>query len=180
MNLSEKIVAGKERPEFIFEEIFREYHQKVYFYILSKTKSAYIAEEVTQLTFIKLWNKGSWLDHTLPLSAQLFQIAKTTCIDVLRKEGNRSRLAVVGTDHHTQDVSRDLDTRELQTKLAKEVQRMPPVRKTVFELSRYQSKSYKEIANQLSLSEKTVENHISLALKQLRRVLSVLLIFFLR
>jgi DNA-directed RNA polymerase specialized sigma24 family protein len=86
--LSGKIAALKEGDEFVFGEIFNEFHQKVYFYILGKTKSAYLAEEVTQLTFIKLWNNSFKLDESPPLSSQVFRIAKTTCIDLLRKEAN--------------------------------------------------------------------------------------------
>ena len=50
MNLFNTIAALKESDEIVFGEIFQEYHQKVYYYILSKTNSAYIAEELTQLT----------------------------------------------------------------------------------------------------------------------------------
>jgi len=180
MILAEHIAALRKGDEFIFSEIFNEFHHKVYCYILAKTKSPYLAEEVTQLTFIKLWNNRSNLDETLPFSAQLFQIAKTTCIDLLRKEGTRTKLMIAKKQEQrpVTHATETLDNRELQAKLNQEVQKMPPVRKKVFELSRYEAKTYKEIAQLLSLSEKTVENHISLALKQLRRVLTILLLFF--
>ena len=179
MNQAEKIAALQRGDQFIFGEIFNEFHHRVYFYIHSKTKSPWLAEEVTQLTFIKLWNSRSHLNVSLPLSAQVFQIAKTTCIDLLRKEGTRSKLMVVKNEEpRANNTSDAYDNREMQTKLNQEVQKMPPVRKKVFELSRYESKTYKEIAQLLSLSEKTVENHISLALKQLRRIVTHLFTFF--
>lgn len=181
MNLSEKLAALKKGDEFIFGEIFNEFHEKIYFYILSKTKSQYLAEEVTQLTFIKLWKYRGRLNESLPLGVQLFQIAKTTCIDLLRKEGNRKKIQVVKTETAFIDnVTEDCNNRELQAKLNTAVQQMPPVRKLVFMLSRYEAKTYKEIAQLLSLSEKTVENHISLAVKQLRRILTVFLLFLFR
>lgn len=180
MILAEHIAALRRGDEFIFNEVFNEFHYKVYRYILTKTKSAYLAEEVTQLTFIKLWNNRSSLDETLPFSAQLFQIAKTTCIDLLRKEGTRAKLKMVKKQEQriVNNAIETYNNRELQTQINQEVQKMPPVRKKVFELSRYEAKTYKEIAQLLSLSEKTVENHISLALKHLRRILTILLIFF--
>ncbi|MBE7170131.1 MAG: RNA polymerase sigma-70 factor [Williamsia sp.] len=183
MNPAEKIAALKEGDEAAFGELFHAFHQKIYFYILAKTKSPYLAEEVTQLTFIKLWNNRTRLVESLSVSAQLFQIAKTTCIDLLRKEGNQVKLAVVKQEapacssHHSDE---RLYSRELQSRLDQEVQKMPPMRKTVFEMSRYEAKTYKEIARLLSLSEKTVENHISIALKQLRRVFTLSLLFFIR
>lgn len=181
MSLSEKIAALQQGDEFIFGEIFNEFHQKVYFYILAKTKSPYLAEEVTQLSFIKLWNHREKLNTGLPFGVQLFQIARTTCIDLLRKEGNRKKLLVVKTETPFADtVTEDCTSRELQARLSLAVQQMPPVRKTVFVLSRYEAKTYKEIAQLLSLSEKTVENHIALAIKQLRRILTIFLLFICR
>jgi RNA polymerase sigma-70 factor (family 1) len=182
MILPGKIAAIKEGDEFVFGEVFKEFHQKIYYYILSKTKSGYLAQEVTQLTFIKLWNYRTRLDESLPLSSQLFQIATTTCIDLLRQRSNQLALTQAAKADHssTNNVSEVMDSDELHSKLIREVQKMPPVRRKIFELSRFEAKTYKEIAQHLSLSEKTVENHIGLALKQLRRVFFFLFFLFFR
>jgi len=46
-------------------------------------------------------------------------------------------------------------------------------------MSRFEEKSYSEIARELKISTKTVENHISRALKQLRPFLtSILIVLF--
>lgn len=177
MNLPEKIALLKRGDEFVFGEVCKEFHQKIYYYVLSKTKSTYLAEEVTQLTLIKLWKNRTRLQENVSLPSQVIQIAKTTCIDLLRKEGNRARLLVMKGGVEPSTSIETLNGRELQSVLKQEVQKMPPIRKMVFELSRYEEKSNKEIADLLSVSTKTVENHITLALKQLRRVL-VFLIFF--
>jgi predicted DNA-binding protein YlxM (UPF0122 family) len=53
------------------------------------------------------------------------------------------------------------------------------MRREVFKMSRFEEKSYSEIASELKISTKTVENHISRALKQLRPFLtSILIILF--
>ena len=179
MNLFNTIAALKESDEIVFGEIFQEYHQKVYYYILSKTNSAYIAEETTQLTFIKLWNYRCSLDVSLPISSQIFRIAKTTCIDLLRKESNRLKLSLAEKDQRNlvNDISENIEKKELHRKLVAIVKQMPPMRRQVFELSRFESKSHKEIAQLLSLSVKTVENHIALAIKQLKHFLFSLFLF---
>lgn len=180
MDLLNKVAALKEDDEIVFGELFNEYHSKVYFYILSKTQSKYLAEEVTQITFIKLWNYRSSLDESLSLSVQIFRIARTTCIDLLRKETTQLKCLAIEKKQavSSNNVADNINCKEIQQKLAHEVEKMPPVRRKVFEMSRYESKSYKEISQLLSLSEKTVENHISLALKQLKQVF-VFLLFFL-
>src|SRR5207253_5153039 len=110
----------------------------------------------------------------------IFRIAKTTCIDLLRKEANQAKLLISGKkDAQPLNTVSDLaETKEMERRLSDAVQKMPPVRRKVFQLSRYESKSYKEISQLLSLSEKTVENHIALAIKQLRRIFFLILLFW--
>lgn len=181
MHPTNTIAAIKEGDAFIFSELFNEYHHKVYFYTLAKTHSQYLAEETTQLTFIKLWHYRSSLNESIPISQQIFRIAKTTCIDLLRKEAGQSKLLQANAQPPVSmsPVSETYDAKELQQQLQHAVQNMPPVRRKIFELSRYEFKSHKEIAQLLSLSVKTVENHIALAIKQLKHLWAILLVWML-
>jgi len=172
------IAALKEGDTLVFSELFHEYHRKVYLFVLSKTHSEYIAEETTQITFIKLWNYRQQLDEATPVNRLIFHIARTTCIDLLRKEAVKGRLLKQEKpgEADTWNISDVVEARELLQQIKDVVRNMPPVRRKVFELSRYEFKSYKEIAEQLSLSVKTVENHMSLALSYLRNFLLLLLL----
>jgi RNA polymerase sigma-70 factor (ECF subfamily) len=51
------------------------------------------------------------------------------------------------------------------------IDQLPPACRQAFLLSRYEEKSYKEIAEILHISVNTVEKHIGKALKKLREVL---------
>lgn len=145
--------------------------------MLSKTHSAYLSEEATQITFIKLWDYRQQLDESQPVSRLIFHMARTTAIDLLRKEAVKGRfLKQEGAEGKTTNISDAIEAREMMLRVREMVQNMPPVRRKVFELSRYEFKSYKEIAEQLSLSVKTVENHMSLALSYLRNLLLLLLL----
>ena len=175
------IAAIKRGDEFIFEQVFNEYHEKLYFYILHKTGSRYMAEETTQLAFIKLWQYRGSLDENIDLSIQLFRIAKTTFIDLLRKQALDCKVRKTITINHTEEIpwgtAEKMDEKELHEKIYRAIREMPSARRRVFEMSRIQGKSYKEIATELTLSIKTVENHIAHALKQLRHLLLSLLLF---
>lgn len=179
MSTFHTIAALKNGDTSVFSEIFNEYHRKVYLYVLSKTHSEYIAEEVTQITFIKLWNYRQNLDESEPVSKLIFHIARATCIDVFRKEAVRGRVLKPEnnpTEAGASNSAEAVEVKELQQQIKQVVGNMPPVRRRVFELSRYEFKSYKEIAALLSLSVKTVENHMTLAIRQLRNLLMLLLL----
>lgn len=169
----------KDGDESHFKQVFDQYHQKLYFFILYKTKSDYIAEEVVQLAFTKLWQCRQTLREEYTISTQLFRIATTILIDFLRKYNNKdavtARLDVVEIEKGVDSTTEKIRGAELQKKISEAVNDLPPVRKQVFEMSREQGMSYREIAETLCVSSKTVETHIYKALKQIRKHISVVI-----
>ena len=163
----------KDGDAFYFKRVFDQYHQKLYFFILSKTKSEYIAEEVVQMAFTKLWQCRQTLKEEYTISTQLFRIATTILIDYLRKYSNKDAvtagLDVLDIEKGVDSTTEKMSGVELQKRISEAVNDMPPVRKQVFEMSREQGMSYREIAATLSVSSKTVETHIYKALKQIKK-----------
>ncbi|HET6256198.1 MAG TPA: RNA polymerase sigma-70 factor [Puia sp.] len=163
----------KDGGEFSFRQVFDQYHQKLYFFVLYKTRSEYIAEEVVQMTFTKLWQSRQTLQEEYAISTQLFRIANTILIDFLRKYSNKeavtARLDVVDIEKGVDSTNDKMRGAELQKRISEAVNDLPPVRKQVFEMSREQGMSYREIAATLSVSSKTVETHIYKALKQIKK-----------
>ena len=159
--------------ELYFKQVFDQYHQKLYFFILYKTKSEYIAEEVVQMAFTKLWQCRQTLKEEYTISTQLFRIATTILIDYLRKNNNKdavtARLDVLTVEKGIDSTTEKMSGAELQKRISEAVNDMPPVRKQVFEMSREHGMSYREIAETLSVSSRTVETHIYKALKQIKK-----------
>lgn len=150
-----------------YEVVFKLFHKKVYAYFLKKTASEDMAQELTQLVFIKLWNFKHTLSESHELDLQLFRIAKTTLLDYFKKLANDDRnlkLYYSSISEEAGNPEQSFDTRQ-QLEVALSV--LPPTRKKVFIMNRLRGYSYKEISEQLSISPRTVEKHISLAIKQL-------------
>lgn len=181
------VTAIKNGDHLVFRQVFNEYHEKVYFFIYKKAKSQYLAEEVAQLTFFKLWNFRHTLNENYTISTQIFRIAITTLIDLLRKQ--HTNLAVIKEIANNQEYinlsfNNKLDEKELIQKYNLVLKDMPEVQRRVFEMSRKDGLSYKQIAETLNVSVRTVEVHISRALKRFRKVfplffLVITLLFFL-
>jgi len=162
----------------VFNQVFHQYHEKLYYYVFSKTRSSFCAEEVVQLTFIKLWQYRENLNETISIDAQIFRIAKTTLIDQLRKINYSEKLLALqqktGDGFATNKAESNMRRQELYRQLQEAIAEMPPVRRKVFEMSRLSGLSYREIADRLSISVKTVENHINHALKHIRHIIPLL------
>jgi len=155
---------------------------KLYHFLLKKTKSEDTAKEITQLAFIRLWQFRHTLSEEYTVDTQLFTIARTTLLNYLRKQAiERKHLAVV-VNHLDQEkpvAGRADRLFEITEHLQAAIDRLPPVRKKVFMLSRLHGFSNKEIAGDLSISVKTVEDHISKATRYLRSTIASLLIILL-
>jgi RNA polymerase sigma-70 factor (ECF subfamily) len=158
--------------EGVFEKVFHEYHKKLYFFFLKKTKSSGISEELVQETFIKLWSYRKRLNVSLSLSIQLFRIAKTTLIDLLRREA-KSRIRFLSPDEltvlpETQIQPEPVDTHSVIIQLRKALSLLSPTRRKIIE-QRLNGMTNQEIASNLSISIKTVENQINKAFHDIRK-----------
>src|SRR5215475_14987159 len=115
----------KDGDEFFFKQVFEEYHQKLYFFILYKTKSEYIAEEVAQMAFTKLWQSRQTLREEYTISTQLFRIATTILIDFLRKYNNKdavtARLDVLEIEKGIDSTNEKMSGVELQKRISEAV-----------------------------------------------------------
>ncbi|MNK11444.1 putative RNA polymerase sigma factor FecI [compost metagenome] len=150
-----------------FEIVFKLCHKKVYAYFLKKTAAEDLAQELTQLAFIKLWNFKHTLSEVHELDHQLFRIAKTTLLDYFKKLANDERNLKLYYNRISEEADDQNQNFETNQQLEVALSQLPPTRKKVFILNRLQGYSYKEISEQLSISPRTVEKHISLATKQL-------------
>lgn len=167
--------AIKNDDHFAFEEVFREHFEKLYTYYLRKTKSETLAEELAQETFIKLWVYRKSLSEEIPIAAQIFRIAKTIFIDMLKKKKLQVMSIEDVSDKNLSDKEQHLyESKEFARLVLESIEKLPPIRKKVFKLSREQGYTHLEIAKQLAISPKSVNNHITKAIYQLRKMLTIL------
>lgn len=164
--LISKIKSG---DEAVFAEAYYTYQNKIYYFFLRKVRSAALCDELVQETFIKLWNYRGSLNETLPLSTQIFRIATTTMIDVLRKEA-RKRVVFVPLEN-AESIPEAATGNELVKEKISYLQNLicnlPPMRRRILEY-RLDGLSNQEIADHLYISRKTVENHINKAFSEIK------------
>ena len=151
-----------------FAEIFYHYSQRIYGFILNKTKSEHLAEEIVQEVFIKLWNKREELADIENYGAYILTMATNKTYDFLRKMASEERLKQQvwsSIQTYSNLTEETLDLNASQALLREAIEQLPPQRKKVFLLSRQEGLSHFEISERLDLSPKTVNNHLVEALR---------------
>lgn len=161
----------------VFNTVYRLYHKQIYGFIFHKTQSEFIATEVVQLTFIRLWEKRNSLAAETALPLQLFGMARQVMIDELRKEATRQKYNSQSEQYpYTDSLMKMIEGKDLLKHFEKEIEAMPAMRKMVFNLSRKNGLSYNEIAEMLGISPRTVEGHIAKALSILKQYMYTVLL----
>lgn len=154
-----------------FDALFRKYSVSLYAFVKSLTRNSFAAEEITQLVFLKVWEKRSQINEFLSFKSFLFSITYNETISWLRKENSeKQRIGnyLQKIDSTTNETEQDVEFRSLLNKAMSLIEEMPEKRREIFMLSREMGLSNKEIAEKLGISVKTVENQMTSALRFLR------------
>ncbi|HTI07290.1 MAG TPA: RNA polymerase sigma-70 factor [Puia sp.] len=157
-----------------FRHLFDAYRNRLYGYVLAIAHSKYVAEEITQEIFIKLWLCRDILHQVDNLEAYIFTIARNKTLNHLRKAANNVRLLRelqgLAAPENNNVEERSL-VAEYDTLIRDALNQLSPQRRLVFQLSRYQGLNHEEIALELKLSRHTVKNHLVEALRFIRHYL---------
>ncbi len=154
-----------------FEELYNRYWCKLYSSAFKRIRVREVAEEIVQELFTSLWlNREKLVIHT-SFQNYLYSSVRYLVFAYFSKEYSRKSyeefaLGKVSIyDNSTEEV---IALHDLGKNLDAELSHLPGRCRSVFELSRKQYKSNKEIASVLGISEKTVENQLTKALRILR------------
>jgi len=147
----------------LFETYFTPMCRFMNLYVHEKT----IVEELALDIFTYIWENRMTLQIQLSLKAYLFQAARNKCLNVLRQKKLTVSIDNVEIDIEETNVM-SLETEELYQLIQEAVLALPDKCKEVFQLSRTESLTNKEIANRLNISVKTVEGQITKALKRIK------------
>jgi RNA polymerase sigma-70 factor (ECF subfamily) len=176
--LTERFNAGDQSA---FEEIYNRYWALLYRHGRRMLQDEEQARDVVQDVFTGLLNRKGRFEMKATLSAYLYSSVRNTIINQIRHE--RVKTDYLGyLQHYSMEGSCSTDDmvreKEFARQIEKEIERLPPRMREVFELSQKAYLNHKEIANEINVSEGTVKKQIYYALKILRGKLGA--VFFLQ
>jgi len=160
----------KEGDRYAYTEIYNRYHSLLYIYGHKKLHHKQEAQDVVQEVLINLWNKRDQL-FDISLKSYLFTAVRNKALDVFsHKKVEGKYLASLQSFIDDSKIGADYLIREkdLSAMIEKEIRALPPKMQEIFQLSRKDKLTHKEIAKLLNLSEHTVATQMKRALKILR------------
>ena len=150
-----------------FEEMYRNHYKVLRNAARQLTGDDDASHDLVQEVFVKLWNKKESFDTILNPGAYLYRSvvnASLTYLSQNKKHRTTDDLSLASDSQSGEAI----ETRELEARIRRALERLPPKCRAIFVLSRFEEKKNKEIAAIMGLSLKTVENQMGIALKKMR------------
>lgn len=164
-----------------FNILFMSYHSLVKRFLLGFIKEEEEVLDIAQNIFIKIWTHRKSVAQAESFKPYLFRMARNEIYNYYKLNAIREN----HLEHYRQQsvwIDDLLEERiladELGLLLDIAIDNMPPQRKLIFRMSRKDGLSNEEISLRLNINKRTVENHITQALADLRKVLKVIILFF--
>ena len=152
-----------------FDTIYERYWKRLYLYAYKIFEDQAVCEDMVQEVFVKLWQRAGCkqVDH---LEAYLFRAVKYQARNAIRNLKKTTDLEEVFM-HLPDQLAADLllEGKETALIIEKSVNALPERCQEVFQLSRMEQLSNKEIAHQMNISVRTVEAHLYKALKSIKK-----------
>lgn len=154
------------RDQQALRELYQEYGRAVYSLAYRVLQNVVWAEEVTQDTFLKVWDQAErWDSSRGKLKNWLLTIAHYSAIDRLRKERRQPTL-------HDEEINEELAGSaggwQDGSTLHMLVQELPPDQARLIELAFFEGLSHSQIAMRTSLPLGTVKTRLRTGLHRLR------------
>ena len=169
------LIAGLiQDDESAFCELYALYKNRLMFFAMKFLKSKEFAEDVFQDAFTSVWQNRRVLNPDSPFAPYVYTIVKNRILNLLagiEKEQQLKNTILSGSVDVTNDTEDKILDDDLNQLLEKALLDLTSQQRRIFDMSRKEMKSHKEIAEELNISVYTVQQHISASLKVIRSYL---------
>ena len=187
-NLDERALVSEAQAgnRAAFEELVRRYDRDVLRLALNLMKRPEDARDVYQEAFLKVYRNLHRFRFECSFYTWLYRIVTNVCLDHLRRrqarpedqapeihpnrmeEGPRDFFDHQKEQRPTLDPERTLIGKEIQSHIARAMERLSPRERVVFEMKHYQGLKLRAIGDALGTTEETVKNSLFRATRKLR------------
>lgn len=160
-----------DRNEDAFCELYAAYKNRLIYFAMRFLKSREYAEDVFQDAFTIIWQGRRFINPDASFSSYLYTIVRNRILNQLRDLVNQDKLKeqiLQQAVDYSNDTKNEILANDLKHLISCAMQQLTPRQRKIFEMSREQQMSHKEIADVLGISVNTVQESISTSLRTLR------------
>ncbi|WP_293947301.1 MULTISPECIES: RNA polymerase sigma factor [unclassified Sphingobacterium] len=150
----------------VFRKIFDCYRPGLQEKVCRLTSSPTEAEEIVQEVFVQLFLKRNEIPSAEAIFPFLYVVAKRLAISNFRKEVIRKQYRMDNGNIQMDTTSCahiQLEQKECEQLLKKIIDTLPAQQKRIYQMNKFEDKSYQEIAEHIGISRNTVRNHLTAA-----------------
>jgi len=155
-----RVANGDEKA---FEMLVGQYGGLLHRFLVRITRDSFVADELVQDTFLRIWITREGLPFVNNFKSYLFKISQNYAVNLFK------RTIRIKMSHHQwladlpEDRIEDHDEDWRWHLFDQAVENLPPQQKKVWIMARHEKKKYHEIALELQLSKETVKKYLQFA-----------------
>lgn len=154
-----------------FTEIYNRHAERLFQFAWNILKDKEECRDAVQEIFVWLWEKRADLVIN-DLKSYLLAAVKYKLIRSIKRSKRLDEILNKQNTPSVTTIENTVELEELKKIIRHFTEGLPKRSRQVFELSREEHLSNKEIAAQMNIKEKTVENHMTIVLNKLRHTLN--------
>ncbi len=157
-----------------FEILFNRYYNFLCNSALMFVKDSFLAEDIVQEVFVKIWETRTVINITSSIKSYLFIAVKNRSLNKIQSETVRKEYSSRFLNQQNNEVLQvELEQEEFREHLYRCIQKLPPRCKDVFLESRFKEMKQEQIAAKMHISLKTVKTQVSKALRYIQNCLQL-------
>lgn len=154
------------------EEVFKQYHDKIEYYIYGKVSDRYVAEDLTSIVFFKVCDKLSMYDESkASVATWIYTIANNTVIDYYRT--NKTFDEIPEEIANANEIDEQIINEEMLSELARALKRLPERERDLLILRYYDNMKLKDIAVKMEMSYANAKVVHAKAINHMREYLEI-------
>ena len=176
------VIKLKEGNKLAFEVLYEKYSARLYNSVSLMSYDKSLAKDITQTSFLTIWEKRDLLDPAKSFSAYLYAIARNLAYKeterlILNNKFTEARLA--DAEILEENTIENLNNTYIEDYINQLIGSLSEVQKNIFLMKKEDNLSTKEIAAELGITEKSVEAHFYRTMKFLKERLKDFMVVFL-
>lgn len=156
--------------EQAYRIIYDRYKVNIYSTILNLADDTFLAEEVLQETFIRLWNYKHKLMHVLNFEAWIYRVAKNVFLTKIRSKAlSTEPLDLILHDIYYAPMNHShAEYKDMEYAFEQAIAHLSPKQRVTYQMIKLEGLTRKEVAQLLDVSPETVKWNLDESVKKVR------------